>query len=66
MATPAFITMVTTSSTTTTEPAGERATFTLVLRPEPGVDPVHALRSALKRLLRQYGLRCISAEENYK
>jgi hypothetical protein len=40
-------------TTASTAPAKDRPTFTLQLRPEPGVDPVHALRSALKRLLRQ-------------
>jgi hypothetical protein len=33
--------------------------FTLVLRPLPGIDPVRALRAALKMLLRAYGLRCV-------
>jgi hypothetical protein len=48
----------------TTTPAKSRPVFTLKLRPEPGIDPVHALRHALKRLLRTYGLRCVSVEEN--
>jgi len=37
-------------------------TFLIELRPEPGVDdPIRALRWALKELLRQHRLRCISA-----
>ena len=48
----------------TTTPAKDRPTFTITLRPEPGVDPIHALRAVLKSLLRRYGLRCISAHEN--
>jgi len=38
-------------------------TFVLVLRPEPGVDGDRALRAALKRLLRDHGLRCTGARE---
>jgi hypothetical protein len=45
-------------------PAKERPTFTLELRPEPGVDPVLALRALLKVTLRRFGLRCISAHES--
>lgn len=37
-----------------------RPEFHLTLRPEPGVDGVYALRNALKALLRQHGLRCLS------
>jgi hypothetical protein len=37
--------------------------YLLRLRPGPGIDPVHALRAALKSLLRRYGLRCVSARE---
>src|SRR5262249_47863533 len=46
----------------TTKPAAKdcRPTFTLQLRPEPGVDPVLALRALLKITLRRFGLRCIS------
>ena len=39
----------------------DRPTFILHFRPEPGVDPIRALRAALKELLRRHGLRCISA-----
>jgi hypothetical protein len=35
----------------------------LVLQPLPGVDAIRSLRWVLKTLLRQYGMRCISAEE---
>ena len=45
-------------------PAKERPTFTLELRPDPGVDPVLALRALLKVTLRRFGMRCISAREN--
>jgi hypothetical protein len=38
--------------------------FRLVLRPTPQcLDPIRSLRHLLKRALRSYGLRCISAEE---
>jgi len=40
-----------------------RPTFALRLRAEPGVDAVRALRAVLKRMLRTYGLRCLSAHE---
>jgi len=40
----------------------DRPTFVIELRPEPGViEPVRALRVALKELLRRHGLRCINA-----
>jgi len=49
----------------TTKPAAkDRPTFTLELRPEPGVDPVLALRALLKVTLRRFGLRCVSARES--
>ena len=44
--------------------AKERPTFTVVLRPEPGVEPIRALRFALKFLLRRFKLRAIQVEEN--
>jgi hypothetical protein len=40
-----------------------RPLFTLTLRPEPGVDPINALRRVLKVLLRQYGMRCTSVDQ---
>jgi hypothetical protein len=41
-----------------------RPRYTIVLEPEKHVaDPIRALRAALKRLLRSYGLRAISVEE---
>ena len=49
---------------TSTKPAKDRPTFTLELRPEPGVDPVLALRALLKVTLRRFGMRCISAHES--
>jgi hypothetical protein len=46
----------------TTEKA--RPVFVLKLRPEPRVvDPVKALRAALKVLLRKYKLRCLTIYE---
>ena len=41
----------------------DRPTFVLVLRPEPGVEPIRALRAALKVLLRRFGLRCVGVTE---
>jgi hypothetical protein len=38
----------------------DRPTFVLVVRPEPGVDPVRALRGLLKLMLRRFGLRCVT------
>jgi hypothetical protein len=43
-------------------PARDRPVFTITLRPEPGVDPVRALRHALKRLLRDFGMRAITID----
>jgi hypothetical protein len=40
-----------------------RPTYAVTLRPEPGVDPIRALRSLLKRALRNHKLRCLSVEE---
>jgi hypothetical protein len=37
--------------------------FVLRLQPLKGVDPIRALRLALKDLLRRCGLRCISIEQ---
>jgi hypothetical protein len=46
-----------------TTPAKDRPHFIVVLRPEPHVaDPIKALRGALKTVLRQWGLRCVSAD----
>jgi hypothetical protein len=39
-----------------------RPTFLLRLRPERSVDPIRALRAALKVLLRLFGLRAVSVE----
>lgn len=36
-----------------------RPTFIIRLRPEPSVNPVRALRGALKVLLRRFGLRAV-------
>jgi hypothetical protein len=40
----------------------DRPTFIPILRPEPDVDPIRALRGALKVLLRRFGLRAVSVE----
>jgi hypothetical protein len=43
--------------------AADRPTFLIRLRPGPHVaDPIKALRWALKRLLRDHDLQCLSAE----
>jgi hypothetical protein len=52
------------STTATHPPAKARPTFTITLRPEPGVDPVQALRALLKVTLRRFGLKCVSASED--
>jgi hypothetical protein len=44
----------------------DRPTFIVRLRPEPGVDAVRALRSALKVLLRRFGLRCVEVRKVQK
>jgi hypothetical protein len=44
-------------------PAADRPTFIIRLRAQPGVDPIRALRQALKVLLRRFGLRVISIEQ---
>ena len=41
----------------------DRPTFVMTLRPEPGVDPIRALRRVLKVLLRGYGMRCTSVDQ---
>jgi hypothetical protein len=41
-----------------------RPSFTLIFRPEPGVDSVLALRALLKITLRRFGMRCVSAREH--
>lgn len=40
-------------------PTEERPVFTLRLRAEPGVNPIRALRQALKTALRRFGFRCV-------
>ncbi|PWT93558.1 MAG: hypothetical protein C5B56_00545 [Proteobacteria bacterium] len=52
------------ATTDTTKPAKARRTFVLELRPEPGVDPILALRALLKVALRRFGLKCVSAHES--
>ena len=39
----------------------DRPIFTLQFQPEPGVDPIRALRLLLKAASRRYGLRCVNA-----
>src|SRR5215468_9059554 len=43
----------------------KRPIYCLRLRALPGVDAVRALRAALKRLLRSYGLKCLSVEREH-
>jgi hypothetical protein len=40
-----------------------RPTYLLRLQPLKGVDGVHALRRLLKRALRDFGMKCLSAHE---
>ena len=40
-----------------------RVVFVLRVTPMRGVDPVRALRSLLKIMLRRFGLRCVSLDE---
>jgi hypothetical protein len=40
-----------------------RPIYELHLRPEPGVNAIHALRAVLKVMLRQFGMKCISCKE---
>lgn len=39
-----------------------RPRYVITLQPLPHVDPIRALRRALKYLLRACGLRCVSVE----
>ena len=41
----------------------DRPTFVMTLRPEPGIDPIHSLRSVLKVLLRGYGMKCLRIDQ---
>ena len=41
----------------------KRTRYVLVLQPEPGVDPIKALRFALKGLLRLAGMKCVDLRE---
>jgi hypothetical protein len=41
----------------------KRPIFVLRLQPLPRVDAIKALRAALKNLLRQFGLRALSVEQ---
>jgi hypothetical protein len=43
----------------------KRPKFMLTLEPLPDVDPIRALRAALKYLLRAHGLRCIDLREGH-
>jgi hypothetical protein len=40
-----------------------RPIYVIRLRPNPGVDAIRALRRALKILLRGFGMRCLSIDE---
>jgi 1-acyl-sn-glycerol-3-phosphate acyltransferase len=53
------------STATNHQPAKDRPTFTVVLRPEADVDdPIRALRALLETALRKFGLRAIEAHED--
>jgi hypothetical protein len=39
--------------------SSERPLYQLLLRPEPGIDPVLGLRALLKLMLRAWGFRCL-------
>ena len=41
----------------------KRPRYVLTLQARPGVDPIRALRWLLKRLLRQYGFRCVDIRQ---
>ena len=41
-----------------------RPTYTVRLRPLPGVDAVRALRAALKVLLRRFGLKALEVRQS--
>lgn len=43
-----------------------RPIFLVRLRPEPGIEPVQALRGGLKILLRRFGLKAINVVEERK
>jgi hypothetical protein len=51
-------------TTANRQPARDRPTFTLVLRAEPNIDAIRALRALLKVALRRFGLRVIAAHED--
>src|SRR5262245_42210855 len=42
-----------------------RPVLVLTVRPEPGIDPIRALRWGLKALLRRFGLRVVSIREQH-
>ena len=51
--------------TSITMTTATRSTFVLMIRPEARVvEPIRALRRALKTLLRTHGLRCVAVEEH--
>jgi len=43
----------------------KRIIYVLKLRALPGVDAIRALRPVLKKLLRQYGLKCVSVSAEH-
>src|SRR5262245_17713772 len=42
-----------------------KSTYTITVRPMPGVDSIRALRAALKALRRRYGLLAIDIREHH-
>ena len=41
----------------------ERPVFVVCLQAQKGIEPVRALKAALKVLKRRFGLRCVSIKE---
>jgi hypothetical protein len=43
-----------------------RPIFVVCLQPQKGVEPIRALRAALKTLKRRHGLKCVTIREARK
>lgn len=46
-------------TTRSPRPQANRPVFVIELRAEPGIEPLMALRAALRRLIRDHGLKCV-------
>lgn len=44
-------------------PRAAGTTYVVTLQAKPGPDPIHAVRAALKMLLRRFDLRCVNIQE---